>query len=352
MRAFLFTSPVSRPLRFAAQPDEQDYRLFHRIADAQVEAMQSAIDDALGQLVYEWDAVAENTPIDRATLQNYVARLDWPAFGTAMARAFARAAEQAMPAAVEGAAGHLYRDLLPSDALGGNVSRAAFIGRFDLVNPEAVRWIDEHGAELVRQVTTDTRQAIQAIIKRSFEQGIPPDAAGRMIRNVVGLTERGATAVNNYERFLRGFGPGPIESLSKGDIARLARGGIRANQLGKLQRVGLDDERIQKLTESYRQRLINERSETIARTETLRASNEGQLNLWRQARAKGLIAPQVRKKWDATPDFKTCIICRSAGGQTVPLDAPFQTMVGPCMVPQDSHPRCRCGMVLIQQRVA
>lgn len=356
-----FAILMPTPSRRFVAPPNTDYRDIHAAADDQLATMQDGVVDALDALTDGIDPSALDAAAGQPTATSVRDLIDWAAFGEALGTLATDVFRTIVPQAATATATHLYRQLSVLGMLGGRGQPpsgvptgapgadplGAFVGRFDLLNPKAVDWIDTRASALVQQVTDETRLAIQTIIKRSFVDGIAPRDTARLLRSVIGLTERQAGAVYNYERWLRGQGAGPLGSLSQGDIQRLLRGGLRRNQLAGLQWNGLSEERISKLVEGYRQRLINERAETIARTETMAASNHGQLALWQDAQGQGLLTDGARKKWINTPDMRTCIVCASAAGQTVPLDQAFESMNGPVMVPADSHPRCRCAMVVL-----
>lgn len=178
---------------------------------------------------------------------------------------------------------------------------------FDRANPEAIRWAKDRAGELVTQVTEQSRAAVRKIIARAVEGKLTPREAARMIRNVVGLTELQADAVLNLQ----------VRLLSQGKLA----------------------EAVQKAGDRYAARLLRYRAETIARTETVAAANEGQLQLWRQAQANGLLKANARRQWITTPDERLCPVCRPLNGKTAPLDGPFP---GGFMNPP-AHPNCRCA---------
>lgn len=181
---------------------------------------------------------------------------------------------------------------------------------FDLLNPRAVDWIRAHSAGLVRDVTDEARAAVRAIMARSFEEGIPPQAAARLIRDVVGLTEREARAVANF----------------------------RARQFAD----GVSPQRALRAVERYGARLLNARAERIARTETIRASTEGQQELWRQARDRGVFGAEAVQEWVVTPDDRLCPECEPMDGATAPIGGDFRGGgSGPPL-----HPNCRCAVVL------
>lgn len=88
------------------------------------------------------------------------------------------------------------------------------------------------------------------------------------------------------------------------------------------------------------------RAETIARTETISASVNGQQELWDQAVEEGLLTGDEQQEWIITPDDRLCPICEAIEGQTVPLGEPFETEDGEVDGPP-AHPRCRCAVGLV-----
>jgi SPP1 gp7 family putative phage head morphogenesis protein len=182
---------------------------------------------------------------------------------------------------------------------------------FNQTNPEAARWARQQSARLVVEISSATRQAIRAIIRQAFDHGLPPAQSAKLIRDVIGLTQRQALAVMNYQVKLMANGVPP------------ARAALMA--------------------EKYAAKLHRMRALTIARTETMAASNEGQQQLWDQAMENGYLDPRMHKIWIATGGSKTgtCNICLSLDGEIVPLDEAFSIGGNP-----PAHPRCRCSMGL------
>ena len=89
-----------------------------------------------------------------------------------------------------------------------------------------------------------------------------------------------------------------------------------------------------------------DRAETIARTETLRASNEGQSQLWDQAKDAGLLTGDEQQEWIVTPDDRLCPICEPMDGETVPLNGKFRLNTGEDVDSPPAHPNCRCTVAL------
>jgi SPP1 gp7 family putative phage head morphogenesis protein len=91
-----------------------------------------------------------------------------------------------------------------------------------------------------------------------------------------------------------------------------------------------------------------DRAETIARTETMRASNEGQLEAWDQAEEEGLLTGNERKEWIVTPDDRLCPICDDMDGEIVDMDEEFD-VDGDQLDGPPAHPNCRCTLGLVME---
>ncbi len=173
---------------------------------------------------------------------------------------------------------------------------------FDVVNQEAVTWAEQHAAELVANIAVDSRAAIRVAISEAFTEGITVRDTAKLIRSSIGLTERDAAAV------------------MKQQIKWLAD--------------GVDSAKATARAERYASQLLNARAKTIARTETMKASIEGQRQLWKQARAKGLLSADAKKVWIA---YDPCPLCEAVAGEEVPIDGEFSVGTDPPL-----HPNCRC----------
>lgn len=89
------------------------------------------------------------------------------------------------------------------------------------------------------------------------------------------------------------------------------------------------------------------RAESIARTETMRASNAGQQEAWSQATKAGLLIGDEQQEWVVTPDDRLCPVCEDLDGQTVGLDESFETKDGDRVDGPPAHPNCRCALGLV-----
>ena len=241
-------------------------------------------------------------------------------------------------------------DLAPVAAADGGVSSVfippsgslpgfALSPDFLVTNPESVAWANEFGSRQIVQISNETRRAIRELISQAFVDGVPPAKAARAIRDQIGLTRFQERAVRNLSR----------------EMARRQRGVVRrfGGQFGaKVPQGGYSTVQIQAATKRYGKRLLRSRALTIARTETLAAANEGQRQLWLQARKTGAIPAHLVKEWIITPDDDLCPVCRGMIGQQRELDKPFNTgRFGPVMSPP-AHPRCRCAQGLARPKKA
>lgn len=246
---------------------------------------------------------------------------------------------------------------------------------FNRLNPHLITWLEGYSLNLIRDIGEGTRAAVRTTLVEGMRAGKNPIQQAREIKQSVGLTERQAKAVQNYRKELETFhlkrgakswGLGN-ERSTKGGITvhdvdpktGKPRDGIEQRRLrdqrydGKLKRAmetrkPLKPEEIDKMVSRYQERMIKARAQTIARTESLRATNVGVAETWRQAIADGKVDGNlVRKQWVLAKDERTCAEChgiaKAQPKRGIPLDALFQNPKGrgPLKFPP-AHPSCRC----------
>lgn len=211
---------------------------------------------------------------------------------------------------------------------------------FDSVNPRALSFAETRSSLLIQQISAQTRDTVKSLIAEGIRDGIPPRSLSQSVRRSVGLRTDQVRAVDNLYNELSGAKPGQI-------IERFPpRPGIRT-QAGFRVRVpkrGLSLNEVAEHTARYRKMQHNYRSRVIARTETLRSSNEGQRELWRQAKDDGRIPNDVLRVWITTPDSRLREEHAELEGATAPVDGDFEAGIEP-----GEEPLCRCGQGLIAQ---
>lgn len=207
------------------------------------------------------------------------------------------------------------------------LSKTAVSLKFKATNPKATAWARAHAAELVKDVTDNTRNALRRIITRGFEGQLTVDQMTKLIRETVGLTEQGADSLYDLRSELEDADGATVRGIA-------------------VPEGGLSDSEIDDAVEAYGDDLLGSRAETIARTETMRASNEGQLELWEQGIEDGYFSADDQKLWILTDDDRLCPICEAMDGVTVGLDEQFELDDESVDAPP-AHPNCRCTVGLV-----
>jgi SPP1 gp7 family putative phage head morphogenesis protein len=121
-----------------------------------------------------------------------------------------------------------------------------------------------------------------------------------------------------------------LEEVNIDDLKRVLREGIGEGE-------GIPDlaKRVNELFESY----DRVRAEMIARTETIRASNQSALEAYRQS---GVVK---QKTWLVAEDERTCDICIGYGNQDpIGLDESYGTTDYETIYVPPAHPSCRCAV--------
>jgi len=184
---------------------------------------------------------------------------------------------------------------------------------FKVTNPRSQHFIETYGAKLVTAITDETRDGLRKMLSTAYREGLSVDQTAALIRGSIGVTGRQAIALRRFAE--NAYGNLPAEIAER----RIAR---------------------------YNEKLINYRARMIARTELIRASNQGELEGWRQLQDEGIFARTGTKKfWMIAYDERTCDICIGLDGQGVELKEPFAS--GDDAPP--AHPHCRCTIYLVPE---
>lgn len=187
---------------------------------------------------------------------------------------------------------------------------------FDLINQRALEWAEDHVGRLITQITVEQRAVVQQVVGNALRGGATVDDVAGSLSRVIGLTDRYALAVENSYQ---------------GTLARLLSEGASPAQAQAT---------AERLADAYRQRLLQARARTIARTEILSAQNAGRQVGWADAIAQGYADPNSLKVWMVDDP---CDICADLDGEEVPWDGDFSN--GEQMPP--AHPNCECTAILV-----
>jgi hypothetical protein len=170
--------------------------------------------------------------------------------------------------------------------------------------PHSDEFIRERAASLVVQVSRDQRQAIRDAIQTRYTRERRPETLVRDLRNTVGLDPRRARALRTFEDKLR-------ESGAKNVSAQVDR---------------------------YREKLLQNRAETIARTESVAVENQARMEAWDIAMDAGELPADAEQEWVSTGE--ACPRCQELDGVRVPVGEAFPSSLGPALPPL--HPNCYC----------
>lgn len=200
---------------------------------------------------------------------------------------------------------------------------AAFTAQFNAADPDVIRWAATQSAELITEVTPETILAVRELITKGAAQGVPPRKLAGEIRQVVGLRTDQVDAANNARARLLAGKPGQQIRVGTVTVRVPARGATEA---------WADRQR-----DRYRERLRRQRAELIARTETMRAANEGQHQAWRQAVAEGQIPRDQKRVWITAGDGDVRDSHAALEGEVVGLEESYSAGIEP-----GEEPNCRC----------
>ena len=197
------------------------------------------------------------------------------------------------------------------------MTKARSVGfAFDAPRAEAAGWASKEAGKLIKEIMDGQVATVRDYVSRSQMGEMSVSQVARNLRDVIGLTSTQAGWVENYrERFI-------AQEMDNGYSYREA--------------TFLAD----RPTERYQNRIHKYRSETIARTEILRANSEGRQESWRQAREQGFVSDLAQQQWVA--EFDACPeVCSPINGMTIGINDEFPEGQPP------AHPNCRCDVILV-----
>ena len=216
------------------------------------------------------------------------------------------------------------------------------------LNPRLEQFAVTMTSTRIREIDQTTRDTIRQVIQSGTTAGDDPFAIARRIRGSIGLTQRQEAAVNNYERMLRALDP---EALARQLRDRRSDPTVaRAISNDK----PLTDAQIRSLVDRYRDRYIKYRANVIGRTESIRAVQGAQWELFQDMINKGQIdARQVRRTWIHTGDAhvrNAHLQIPSMNPKGVGQAESFSSPLGPILYPGDPSAlaantiQCRCAV--------
>ena len=220
---------------------------------------------------------------------------------------------------------------------------------FDPTHPKAAALMRSTQLDLIREMSQQQLALTRRVLADAFRVGDSVIVAARQFRDSIGLTQHQWDQVGRYRR-----------ALEEGSRSALDRA-LRDRRFDSSVRTAIESGRplsrtqINQMVERYRDRAVALRSETIARTESLRIIGEArQSSLEQVLEQADLPRESVTRTWRATQDERTRDTHASMSGQRRGLDEPFMSPSGARLLypgdrsaPAAETINCRCT-VLVQ----
>ena len=167
---------------------------------------------------------------------------------------------------------------------------------FDVGNESAARALSLSKLDLIREISDKQEKAIRSVLSNAQMKGLGAVKASKGFRDSIGLTKHQKGVVNNYRRLLEtGNGDALSRTLRDHRFDSTVRSAFDSGRI-------LNPTQIDRMVGRYEHRMLAMRSETIARTEALRAVNAA------RHEAVGQMAKQIgAKESDVTRTWRTVI---------------------------------------------
>lgn len=253
--------------------------------------------------------------------------------------------DRAAYAPLENALANAYQSggALTASAMPRIIDRAGaqVVVRFDVRNPRAEQWLRNYSSnQITGHILPDQRQAIRTTIEAGYARGEGPRSIARSLigtwdrasqsrtGGVIGLTNAQAQALSRAR-----------EELASGDPALLRNFLTRARRDARYDAAILNAIKngeplpastISRALVGYEERLLELRSEMVARTETMQAVHSAEREAFTQGIEKaGYSTETIRKVWRSAGDGRVRDTHRALNGQSVVgSETPFQSPSG------------------------
>ena len=212
---------------------------------------------------------------------------------------------------------------------------------FDLYTDEVTSELKDYQDAFIGNLTDDMRQTLFEAISNGVRDGLDPADVAASVRDTIGLSDRLATAVDNYRAALENGTSDALDRALRDDSYDAeVQAAIDAGEI-------LDADMIDELVNAYSERALDYRADMIAQTESNRAANMGLQSAYGQAIKDGVFPNDaVRQYWMLALDEKTCDDCQSVADDNadgIEIGDTFDSADGGVDSPP-LHPNCRCSV--------
>lgn len=239
---------------------------------------------------------------------------------------------------------------------GGTQTAASLVIRFDIRNPQAEAWLEQHSSEMVTNLVEDQRTAVRAALREGMVIGANPRSTAlnivgridpsskRRVGGILGLSAPQERYVASARAELLSGDP----ALMRNYLTRQRRdkrfdGAVRKAIEAKKP---LDVATVSRAVGRYSDRLLQLRGEVIGRTESMASLNQAAFEAHRQAVEQGRVqANAVRKVWKSSKDKRTRDTHRALDSESAGLEQRFSNGLlypgDPSGAPEEVI-NCRC----------
>jgi F like protein len=196
----------------------------------------------------------------------------------------------------------------------------------------------------IQELTDDERDRVLEILSNAVAVGQSPIKTARELSDVIGLTSYQEGVVDSYRALLENNSSQALtRALRDRRYDGTVQNAIDANDF-------LDQDQIDMMVERYRERMIDMRAETIARTEGLKVTEQVRADsMDAMADQAGIDRGLVVKQWSATNDNRTRDTHAALDGQARLVEDPFDSESGAQLdhpgdgsAPPEEVINCRC----------
>lgn len=234
-------------------------------------------------------------------------------------------------------------------------------GTFDVLNPRVIDAVRALNRNVSNRLAVEVRETVVATAEAGLREGVGPRVIAKRIQGAIGLSPQQTKAVENFrtqlrtgdrEALSRVLGRGQIRQPDGTSIVRQSHAGgqgLGKRDLATLDRIlgtePLSADRVERMTDQYRKRLLALNTEANARSIALDANRLAQRLSWEDAVSRGTVdRNRLRRTWLATGgpagDGRNREEHLAMHGETVAWDERYSNGE---QVPGESTYNCRCG---------
>lgn len=234
-------------------PEEEVFRLADLVSELLLPQFRDAFIRAIRKTSAGTDTSALAAALERQDVEGALAAVPWAVLSEELGPLYSGASPLLLSSMRSGA--EIGTRLLPQFA------RVDSFTSFDVIQPRAVAWLEQHGAENIADLTLESRAGLRRLLISAFDEPLSIRETVRGFREILGAPQ---------VQGLVGVTSGQAEQLTEKMLAYAEDPDLSVDQ-------------IQGLVNRDHRRMISRRAEVEAQTEIKTAGNEAQMQVWENA---------------------------------------------------------------------